>query len=332
MHAITRTLLVGTLACCAALLISGHAQAGPVVTVSIDFGQPGDTQSFAGQLTGEGNLHATGSGVGPVIKAGNQPFVFTEPFDHPQTVVSQADANVGVSFSTSPQSTPSSSTEFDFQDHALIDMRGVDVDLLSGVSTPFKITGSPLTTNSSNNLLKAIPFDQLGDLSSLQFTQTGAATLTPSDEQSGSFVLPGELHLQISNLRGFLFNLIDFEAGTNYAFTLPYQLSGDYSVTGPQSDIKVALDSASFSVEVPLAWQSKSLSLISTDNPPFTFLATTDLAMTLTVSGALHLEQSHLVIPEPASVVLLAVGLALTSGAFWMRRCDQVGGRQRSDS
>ena len=325
MPANNRTLLVGAIACCAALLISGHALAGPVVTVGIDFGQPGDTQSFDGQLTGAGNLHATGGGVGPSNKIGTlQPFVFIPPLDHWRTVVSQFGGNQEATFASSPESAPSSTTEFDFQDQQLIDMRGVDVDLLAGVVAPFLITGPSITTNSTNNILKATPYDHQGDLSGLQFTQTGAALLTPSDASSGSFQLPGKLQIEFSNMRAFVLNLVDLGDVVDFTLTLPFQLTGNYAVSGPQSDLKVELDSGSFSIDAPILWESATASLFESDVLALTFSATTDLAMSLTVSGALHLEQSHLVIPEPASVVLLAVGLTLMGGAFWMRQRARV--------
>ena len=77
-----------------------HEAAATAAVVGANF--QGDSQTFSAAVTGEGNLFGSGNGIAPV-GAGLEPFVLTEPLDHPLQLL-DGSSNPGVSINTNPRS------------------------------------------------------------------------------------------------------------------------------------------------------------------------------------------------------------------------------------
>jgi hypothetical protein len=306
--------------------------AGPVTTAIIDFGKAGDVQSFTGTGVGSGSLIADGTGAAAVIKGKVtevQPFVILPPVSHPVTVfndMSSQGGTAGLKIATSPASVrvavpvvpatdpPTkvdvSVTRFDFQDGQVSDIRELDLNLFNGVNVPFALSQVLVTTNTNNPILKSVPIDVVGNVSNLKFDQTAAASLVPTGIGTGSFSIPGALSLQITSVKALIFELIgqDIDPQT---LTSKINLTGTYKITGPRNDAKIELAGSAVGVPYMIATHSLLNLVFGEELVPLTVQGTIDVVTTMSLDFAYQLSVSHVVVPEPGSIVLLAIGLVL---------------------
>ena len=328
-----------------ALSGSQRAVGGPVTTAIIDFGKPGDVQSFTGTGVGSGSLLADGTGAALVIKgrvSEVQPFVILPPVTHPVTVLndmSSQGGTAGLNLATSPASVrvavpvepptnpPTkvnvSVTRFDFQDGNISDIRELDLNLSNGVSVPFALSQVLVTTNSNNGVLKSVPIDVVGNVSSLKFDQTGVAALVPSGVRTGSFSIPGALSLRLTGVQALIFELIgqDIDPQT---LTAKIDLTGTYKIIGPGSNAKIELAGSAAGVPYMISTHSLLNLVFGEELVPLTVQGTIDVLTTMNLDFAYQLSVSHIVVPEPGSIVLLAIGLVLCVAASRVPRFPRV--------
>ncbi len=320
---------------------SERVMAGPVTTAIIDFGKPGDTQSFTGTGVGSGSLIADGTGAALVVKgkvAEVQPFVILPPVSHPVTVINDMTSSGGsspITIATSPTSVrvavpvvpptdpPTkvnvSVTRFDFQDGNISDIRELDLNISNGKVVPFALSQVLVTTNSNNAILKSVPIDVVGNVSSLKFDQTGAAALVPTGIGTGSFSIPGALSLQLTGVKALIFELIgqDIDPQT---LTAKINLTGTYKITGPRNDAKIELAGSAVGVPYMIATHSLLNLVFGDELVPLTVQGTIDVVTTMNLDFVYKLSVSHVVVPEPGSIVLLAIGLVLCVAASRVSR------------
>ena len=268
--------------------------------VPVDFFGP--AQDFSATATLNGNFVATGSGATKNIFNQISAFAFTPPLSHPLSLNPSP-----VLIATEPLTFPFG-TIFELVGLDLLDMQKVNVDFLNGGKAPISLDTINITTNSSIGLLQNLSIDISGTLSNLTFTQTGTPTITGSGG-SGTFSVPGDIGLTLSdaqvNLLGFLpLPIPDISGSFSQALT------GTWTLSGNNSNLKVALDGA-YSIASPLALQtafgfSAEVPILL---PGLTISSTLDLAASLNLALSYHLEQTGLSVPEPGAVVLLGIGL-----------------------
>ena len=269
------------------------------VTVPINF--TGTEQNFDATIDLTGNLFANGSGSVVNTKNKIEPFKFTAPLNHALGLA----GGLPITLSSDPITDPAGTT-FDLPAADQISkISALNLDLLNGTTADFALDTIIITTNSTVSLLKEISIDLSGTLSDLRFTQTGAAILT-GGAGSGTFSVDGELSATVDNLLAVIFGLLQVPVGTQ-SISTPFTLSGSWTSTGPSNNVKVTLDST-MDLAVPLSLLT-NLTTSITQVLSLTISSTIDLAASLTINTALHLEQSGIVIPEPGSMVLLGLGL-----------------------
>jgi hypothetical protein len=292
----------------AALLLSAPlSNAALAVTVPLNF--QGPEQTFDGTIDLNGALEANGSGLAFDAKAkAYVPFNSIPPSVHPLSLDGGSTA-----FTSELLSLPPLNAKAEIVGGDLVGLDQVVVRGLHSAPLPFAINTLFIGTNSSLALLKNISIDASGEAADLQFTQSGPAVLVPGGGGTGTFSISGDAALTYQNLLLVAAGLINlpYTDTTNH---LPVSLTGTYTVSGPANNTKLTLDGSgrvlfTFSI------------VRSDDTPvPFSFAATSPLELTIsaTVSAlatvaldfAFHLEQSGLVVPEPASISLLGIGLA----------------------
>jgi len=309
-----RTYLLRT---CAALSLVGLALAvaAPARAVTVPINFTGTEQNFDATIDLTGNLFAAGSGAVVNTKNKVEPFKFTAPFNHPLTLFGGP-----IAISSDPKTDPLGTT-FDISPAGqLVSTTDLDVDFLNGQTADFALDTLFLTTNSTVSLLKSISIDVSGTLTGLSFDQTGASVVV-GGPTSGTFAVDGNLNANIDNLLAVVFGLLQVPVGTQ-SISLPGALTGSWATSGPANNTKITLDGV-IDLNVPISLLT-NLTTSLTDVLSLTISSTVDLAGSLTVSVAYHLEQSgiNLVIPEPSSIVLLGLGIcgALVPVARKLRR------------
>jgi hypothetical protein len=272
--------------------------------VTLDFSGP--QQGFAGVITGRGTAKIQGSNqvLNPDTKALEQ-FISLPPNDHPLVVLEPFGFINSHPISIGLPNPPVTTTVDMILGKLPAKLTNLDLEFLNGVTAPFEFETIDIPSNSSLPQLATLALDIGGEFTSITFQQTGFASFVPNGPATGTFNVPGTFGGRLDNLSvriGEFINagpfFIDF-AGTG-------SLSGNFEVSGPPEARKLALDGTLLPTlhahigGVLVASASEILQV--------TFTATNELLIDVTIAGGFHLEQT-LVVPEPASLVLLVVGL-----------------------
>lgn len=293
-----------------ALVVAIHAssiQISHATPVNVNFS--GASQAFVGVTSVFGTLTATGNGF-TNSSVGLEPFSLTPPTVHPITLKGGFALVDSQPNSTGP-------AVFDVTPTAINSINNLNVDLLNGTIVPIELSTVILTTNSSNALLKNIPVDASLDADGLVFNQSGLSTLTPLGPNFGTFSVPGNFDMHASNFTAQLFGVLDFPFG-DFSEILPGTLAGTYTISGPTNNTKITLD-GTLALQIPVSASEDFVLNIS--NPlAITVSATAAAAATLLVNVGFHLEQDQIVVPEPGSIALLGIGMAMCGAAIWRRR------------
>ena len=292
------------------VVISTSAAASRAAIVPVNFA--GALRWFNGVATGFGTFGGAGSGEAFNAKTSKlEAFSLTPPLVHPLTVAGGFSKVKAEPVSVAPPAL------FNATPTTITDIANLNLDFLNGVTAPLSFNTIILTSNSSIPLLQNITVDASGELSELAFNQTGAATLTPLGPNFGTFSLPGDFKLGLTNnfvtLAGIInYSLLDLAGTTSGA------LSGTYTISGPPGSAKITLD-GTLGLAVPIT--GNTAFLVNATSPiALTVSATADLVASMLVNAGFHLEQDGLVVPEPGSVALMAIGLAMCGAFAWRRR------------
>ncbi len=276
-----------------AVAVNSTAVAAPL---NIDFNGP--SNGFGGVVSAFGTFTGLADGelVNPDTKV-VEPFTTTPPLVHPVSV------DGGFAFVNSNPASTSSST-FDMTTNQINSIGGLNLDLLNGTTVPFSL--NTIVIGLSSSVLPAVPLDISATLSEFTFEQTGPSTTGPLGSGTGTFDVPGTFTAKLSNINGSFAGLGGFTLADT-TLVINQSLSGIYSITGTPSDTKVALDGSLFA-GFPLSISESFLAEITS---PFELSAsaTASLNALLAVSGGFHLEKTGLIVPEPASIALLGLGL-----------------------
>ena len=294
-----------------ALVVAIHAssiQISHATPVNVSFS--GASQAFVGVASVFGTLTATGNGV-TNSSVGLEPFVLTPPTVHPITLAG------GFALVDSQPNSVGPTSVFDVTPTAINKITNLNVDLLNGTVVPILFNTINITSNSSVNLLKNISVDASVDADGLEFFQTGLSTLTPLGPNFGNFSVPGNFYMHASNFVATLFGVLNFPLG-NVSEIIPGALSGTYTISGPPNNTKITLD-GTLALQVPINAADDFVLNVSS---PFalTVSATAAAAATLLINVGFHLEQDQIVVPEPGSIALLGIGVAMCGTAVWRRR------------
>jgi hypothetical protein len=289
-----------------AFFAASRAQA---VTFPINFS--GTEQNFDATIDLTGNLFAGGSGAVVNTKAKVEPFKFTNPLNHPLALFGGP-----IAISSDPKTDPLGTTFDVVGGGQLVSTSDLDIDFLNGQTADFALDTLFLTTNSTVSLLKSISIDVSGTLTGLSFDQTGASVVV-GGPNSGTFAVDGNLNANIDNLLAVVFGLLQVPVGTQ-SISLPGVLTGNWATSGPVNNTKITLDGF-IDLNVPISLLT-NLTTSITDVLSLTISSTIDLAGSLTVSVAYHLEDHLVVCPEPGSIALLGLGLAAVVGVAVQRR------------
>ncbi|MGD9645794.1 MAG: hypothetical protein AB7U73_08785, partial [Pirellulales bacterium] len=204
--------------------------------------------------------------------------------------------------STQPQSSDSSGTASPFGNN-LISLSSINLDLLNGPPLDFAMQTVELLGPFS------LGVDFSGTLTALTFEQTGAY-VGFGGPGNGVFQLPGTITAAISDLT--VTSLIQ-ETLPDQTFSLPVTLAGTWKVTPQSGWRRVELIGNPVSLELPLSYLAALTNTVGIS-------ATFDMSLLSTLSLDFDYHLSALVlIAEPSSVVLLAVGL-LATVPFALRR------------
>jgi hypothetical protein len=168
-------------------------------------------------------------------------------------------------------------------------------------------------------ILQDIEVGVSATLDRVTFQQTSAASLSPTGAGTGTFSLPGLGYLHLGdgtvNIGGII--PLPFEL---FSIPAPITLEGTYKVSGPLGNAKVELDGSLFYVrELSPGVESSSLATGISAPLALTISATIEWPASSNLLINFHLEQSGLIIPEPASVVLVLIGLLAIAPVAWHR-------------
>lgn len=287
------------------------------ITVPVDFQGPEQTFSGTVNLTGDLSAGGTGTAFNAKTKA-FEPFTLLPPTTHPLSLI-----GAPVSVSSEFVSVPPASSTLTF---AGGDLTSIDNLLVRGLhDNPafFALDTVTLQTDSAITLLKNITVDFSSDVVDLTFQQIGPSLVVPGGGGAGTFVLAGNGDLTYQNALVVIGGLLPFNL-TAIGEPLPLSVSGVYAVSGPPGNTKVTLDGAGTA--------SFTFGIFEPGNQPaaFSFEATSPLALTISASVLalatitldfnFHLEQSGLIVPEPGSITLLALGFVALLGCVVVRR------------
>jgi len=287
------------------------------VTVSIDFTGPEQVIDATMSLTG--GIGAVADGLVKNVKTGKlEPFVTTPPTFHP-IALDPAETT----FSTNPKSVgpelPPNLTLFGFSDDQLTDINDFQIDVMGGATEFLNSALIHVTTNSSILILQDIEVGVSATLDRLTFQQTSLASLVPTGSGTGTFSLPGTAYLHLGdgivNIGGII--PLPFEL---FSFPAPVTLEGTYKVSGPLGNAKVELDgSLRYVRELSPGAETSSLATGISAPLALTISATIEWPASAVFLMNFHVEQSGLIIPEPASVVLVLIGLLALVPVAWHR-------------
>lgn len=268
------------------------------VTVPLVFDGPENT--FDLNLDVSGNLFADGDGAVFNTKNRREEYKFKAPFNHPLNIFPWWDYSEHIEIFDDGASINALLTG------QVTNINGIQLDLLQGQTADFAIDTAYITTNSTVNLLKMMSFDLKGNLTDLQFAQTGVASFT-GGESTGSFAIPGTLTAVLDEVEPNLLGIFVQPIANPQYFNIPFELQGAWTTSGPPGKTKIALD-GNVNAGLPLSLYTNFNTTI--DNIlSLTYRSTMDLTASLLLTGSYHLETT-IVIPEPRSVALLVVGLA----------------------
>ena len=300
-------LFVGTIA---AIVIQASAVSSRAGTVNVTFS--GASQAFVGVTSEFGSLTATGSGQAFNAKTSKvEPFVLTPPLVHALTPAGGFSPVNSQPLSIVPAT-------FDVTPTAINDINGLKVDLPNGASSPVVFNTIEITTDSAISILKNFTLDISASLSELRFLQTGAATLTPLGPNIGTFSIPGDFQSFLSDYFTTYFGLLTYQL-PNISETTSLPLTGTYTITGPPNAAKITLD-GTIGLAILITDGGGNLNG-DIDSPiSLTVNASVDAAVSILVNVGYHFEQDQLVVPEPGSICLMALGLWLTALCAWRRR------------
>ena len=302
------------------------AEAG---TVNLPVSFSGPAQSTNGSLTLSGAINAKGGGTVFNSKSSKlEPFVFTPPLNHPVEFEGGP-----VPITTQPRSLGpgdfhyKAPTQLTFTNGELTGATNFAVDVLNGTTLSLLSNELTLTTNSSVSILKSLAIQLSTDMDLLQFFQGpgGTAEFTPTGFGTGTFKIDGSGDSGTKNGVVVVAGVVQVPAAFISGVT-SRTLSGTYKIAGPLGNAKVEFDgvfSDSFGLFIA---ESTAVTLAIDDPLSLTISAAITLPLSLQLTLPFHFEATGLVIPEPGSVVLLGIGLAvaLPLGYRPMRRKRRV--------
>ncbi len=268
-------------------------------SVSVDF--TGPEQSLAGVATASGTAAATGSGQAfNAVSKAFESFVLTPPTNHALVLDGGSIPVVGT-----PQSLPPLAT-FEMTADAITAISNLNLDLQGGASAPFTFTPFIITTDSKVGLLKNVPVQFGGIFELLGFAQNAPATLTPLGPGTGTFSIPGEYFGGISNLTTLILEILPFEYIGTISMSSLGVLEGTYTLSGTPGNLTLSLDGTIALEMIP----PLGLGLDTEISSPLALTVSVDgdISASLFLNAGFHLTQSGIVVPEPGSVVLLAIG------------------------
>jgi hypothetical protein len=285
------------------------------ITVPVDF--QGPEQSFSGTVNLTGDLSAGGTGTAFNAKTkAFEPFNTVPPNTHPLSL-----AGAPITFSSELVSVPPVSSTLSFSGGDLIGVDNLFVRALHDQPLTVALDTISIQTNSTLTLLKNITVDFSADATNLTFQQIGASLVGPNGNGTGTFVLAGNANISYLNPLVVFAGLIPIDLIPT-GEPLALSINGLYTITGPANNAKVSLDAtgtASFPFTLaggePLAFSFEASSPLA-----LTISATTQLLSTVTLDFSFHLEQSGLIVPEPTSVTLLALGFVALLSCVVVRR------------
>ncbi len=290
------------------LVLFAATQSSRAVTVPVSFSGP--SQAFVGVSTGYGAIIAEGSGNAFNLKTGKiEPFNFTPPTSHAVTLIGGFALINSQPASFSPAS-------FDVTPTTIDGINSLSLDLLNGSSIPIALNTITVTSNSAIGLLKSVTVDISGEISSLIFQQDAAAVVTPLGPNFGNFSAPGTAFLDLTNFVASLLGIVNVNFN-DFNQSAPATLMGTYTISGPPGAAKITLD-GTFGLAVPVSTEGV-LQLGITNPLSLSVSSTVDFLTTIFINAGFHLEQDQLVVPEPGSLALMAIGLALC-GTILCRR------------
>lgn len=291
----------------ALVMFAAQAQAA-----TIQVGFSGANQAFAGVANVFGTVTATAQGT-----VWNPDTEEVENFMTVPPVAHIVKMNGGfVLVETSPAS--QNLATFGVTGSHVDSIAGLNLDLMNGApGVGFTLSEISINTNSNVPLLASVPFSLSATISGLTFNQTGGATLNPLGEGVGNYSVPGTFTATLSNIEGKFFGVIPVPMG-NLTLTYDSALTGVYSLSGPVDNTSLTLNGGLFNGFALAFADSFSASIGAPLD--LSVEGTAALNAQLNVQGGYYLEQLGIVVPEPRTLLMLGLGLAvLLPAAYRMR-------------